>query len=546
MKKSGFFVFAVVFISFLLPMAYLFIYSIKDGRVLSFAAYFEVIGSKRVWLAIFYTFGIAAAVSLLALLIGGALAFLMAYSNIGKQPFIVFFIYNFFLIPSYVIAFAWNEVVGVLFSFRLYSAAGMIFIFTLCGIPIAYSFLYYAMKELPAEPIRASQNAGYSLLQSIWNIDFAALRFSFLAAFLLVLLYCVDNFSIAAFLGIPARIPMLSTLIYEKVTSLGQSNFSQAAALSCVTGGLVFLILLIERRFIKKQSFGQVRDNKAEPLICFSPKKRQVIEWSVLSILFLLQAIPFVFLLSRSFTERYCDIFQWDKLSFKHYAALLTERETYQTIFFSMRISFAAAFLCIVLAFFCIGGQILYQKIYWHWLERVAAVFYALPGIIVALAVLYFWGGIQMGEVQLYGTSLLLVFAYMNRFFLGGLRGVRNAYYALEKEAFEAALMLDANHLRRFFKIIFPPMKQQILYTFFLLFIPMMNEVTLSAILSTAHTKTIGLSIFNLQQGGEDFKAYAFSICVIFLNLFFIGLGIYLSRGRDYGINRTESVKRIK
>lgn len=546
MKKSSFWVFVILLISFLLPMVYLFIYSIKDSHAISFAAYFEVIGSKRVWLAIFYTFGIAMLASLLALLVGGTLAFLMAYSNIGKQKFILFFIHNFFLIPSYIIAFAWNEVASVLFSFRLYSATGMIFIFTLCGIPITYSFLYYAMRELPAEPIRASQNAGYSLLQSIWNIDFVALRFSFFAAFLLVLLYCVDNFSIAAFLGIPARIPMLSTLIYEKVTSLGQSSFSQAAALSCVTGGLVFLILLLERRYIKKQSFGQVRDNKIEPLIYFTPKKRRVIEWSVLSVLFLLQAIPFAFLLSRSFTERYRDIFQWDKLSYKHYIALLTEAETYQTIFFSMKISFVAALVCIILAFFCIGGQILYQKSYWHWLERIAAVFYALPGIIVALAVLYFWSGFQIGGVQLYGTSLLLILAYISRFFMGGLRGIRNAYYSVEKEAFEVALMSDANRLRRFFKVIFPPMKQQIFYTFFLLFIPMMNEVTLSAILSTAHTKTIGLSIFNLQQGGEDFKAYAFSICVIFLNLLFIGLGIYLSRGKYYGINRTESVKKIK
>lgn len=64
----------------------------------------------------------------------------------------------------------------------------------------------------------------------------------------------IDNFSIPAFLGISAGIPVLSTYIYENAISFGPSSFNLAAALSILLSVIALGGSLIQLRFVAKGS----------------------------------------------------------------------------------------------------------------------------------------------------------------------------------------------------------------------------------------------------------------------------------------------------
>ena len=62
-----------------------------------------------------------------------------------------------------------------------------------------------------------------------------------------------------------------------------------------------------------------------------------------------------------------------------------------------------------------------------------------------------------------------------------------------------------------------PVMAKQILSSAFLIFVSSLTELTLSSMLAGAGTKTIGLTIFNLQQGGDYSLSAAMSAVIVFI-----------------------------
>ena len=76
--------------------------------------------------------------------------------------------------------------------------------------------------------------------------------------------------------------------------------------------------------------------------------------------------------------------------------------------------------------------------------------------------------------------------------------------------------MCGSSRLRTWGQVILPLTLKPILSGTFLIFMQSLTELTLSSMLAAAGTKTIGLTIFGLQQGGDDQRAAALSAVIIF------------------------------
>ena len=81
----------------------------------------------------------------------------------------------------------------------------------------------------------------------------------------------------------------------------------------------------------------------------------------------------------------------------------------------------------------------------------------------------------------------------------------------------EACAASGRGFLAKWTKILVPLVTGPILSGAFMIFVPALTELTLSSILASAGTKTIGLTIFNYQQGGDYNLAAAMSVLVTIL-----------------------------
>lgn len=141
---------------------------------------------------------------------------------------------------------------------------------------------------------------------------------------------------------------------------------------------------------------------------------------------------------------------------------------------------------------------------------------YALPGIIIAVCfILVFAAPLPILNVTLYGTIWIILLAYFSAYFAVSLKPVMSAFLQLDPALEEAARLSGAGFFRRLMDIIVPLIAPAAGASVILVFLIACNELTVSALLWSAGTQTLGVVIYNLDDGGSADLASAMSVIVI-------------------------------
>lgn len=552
----GLFYFAV-FLIFVAPLLRLLIMSFNNGAGYGFTNYTRLLAENRTHRAIFNTLVSGVFSTAFSVFWGSLFAFLTAYTNIKRKKLAEILILLPFIVPSYIITLSWTGLLSekgllnyLLSSLgighiNLYSMGGIIFVQGMCHIPLVYLLLKTMLKRIPVELEWASMAAGFSRSQTIIRINLTLAAPAIASGAILAFLAAIDNFSIPAFLGISSGIPVLSTYIYEKAIGFGPSSFSDAAVLSVILSFIAVGGTLFEGKYLNK---GQALESiKADPSvrIPMSPRVRKTVEWSLLGSLVGFNIVPLVFMLISSLQRCYGLGYGRNNLTFDNFHALLSNPGVIKAMRNSLILASVACLVCIL-----VGTSAAYLKIRKNnkamkILEKSASVTYAIPGMVLALSMIFHWvepvPGIRPG---IYGTMTILAVAYVTRYLILQIKGSVNAINTVEPAIEEAALASGRSPLTMWGKILLPLMFKPVLATSFLLFIPAMTELTLSSILSAAGTKTIGLTIFNFHQAGDYSLSIAMSAIIVLLILAGYGTGVQYSR--FYSKRKEKQNDRIK
>ena len=140
----------------------------------------------------------------------------------------------------------------------------------------------------------------------------------------------------------------------------------------------------------------------------------------------------------------------------------------------------------------------------------VIEVPYALPGVVLAIAaILLFLQPLPLLGVSLYNTVWIILFCYLARFLVLGLRPVISGYYQIDRTLEEASQIAGARLARRLVTIILPLIAPAATAGALLIFLTAFNELTVSALLWSSGSETLGVIFFSFQQGGDSTYAAA-------------------------------------
>ena len=120
-------------------------------------------------------------------------------------------------------------------------------------------------------------------------------------------------------------------------------------------------------------------------------------------------------------------------------------------------------------------------------------------------------------SLEFMGTINILVVAYITRYLVLQIKGSTIALLSVEPAIEEACAASGRGFWIKWIKILIPLVAGPILSGAFMIFVPAFTELTLSSMLASAGTKTIGLTIFNYQQGGDYNLAAAMSVLITIL-----------------------------
>jgi iron(III) transport system permease protein len=164
-------------------------------------------------------------------------------------------------------------------------------------------------------------------------------------------------------------------------------------------------------------------------------------------------------------------------------------------------------------------------------LEAAGYASNALPGIVIALSLVFF--AARYAE-PLYQTLLLLVFAYVVRFFAQGLAGSRAAFARVDPALEEAARGLGRSPARAFLSVTAPLVAPGLLAGATLVFLSTMKELPATLLLRPIGFETLATEVWSATSIGAYSEAAAPALVLVAASAPFVYF-LTRSRGGELG-----------
>ncbi|WP_439615102.1 ABC transporter permease [Shinella sp.] len=542
------FIVSVVVVLSVLPLARLAVTGIAafaDGGAVA------VLTDRALWQATYYTLVTAVLGTLISVLIGSLFAFLLTLTDIpAKGPLSFLFVLP-MMIPPQVTALAWVQMSGpsspLLKAFGiapplgspqpLYSLGGIALLYGVQHAPLVYLALRAGLLSVPRDGIEAARLSGAPALRTFRDIVLPLALPGMIAGAAIAFVSCIGNFGIPAILGIPASIYTLATLIFTKFAAFTDRTFGEVAVLSGVIALISVAGLAVQERALGGRDYRIL--GQAGAATSF-----QVGWWRflfvpvLLIVLFFMLVAPFFALLAGALVPAYGVPLTLETMSFNAFQEVLLRQAVTRTAFAN------SLFLATVTAVGLLGLSVLAGYVLTRRRDVLARIVaslieipYALPGIIVAVAfILVFAAPLPLFNVTLYGTIWIILLAYFASFFAVSLKPVVSAYRQLDPALEEAARLAGAGFFRRLKDILVPLVAPAAGASVILVFLIACNELTVSALLWSAGTQTLGVVIYNLDDSGGSDLASALSVLVVLMVVIMMLLLEWLAKRLPKGV----------
>jgi iron(III) transport system permease protein len=188
----------------------------------------------------------------LSTLLGGGMALLVSLTDVRGRIALVFLLILPLLIPPQVSALAWLSLIGPqsplwalpgLEALRpsrnpLLGREGVILVMGIEHAPMVFLALRAGLRALPGELIDAARAAGSRPAGTVVRVVLPLMLPAASAGAALAFVSAIGNFGVPALLGIPGRFPVLSTLIYQRLSGFGPTALPEVAALALILAGI--------------------------------------------------------------------------------------------------------------------------------------------------------------------------------------------------------------------------------------------------------------------------------------------------------------------
>nr|QRZ20091.1 iron ABC transporter permease [Virgibacillus sp. AGTR] len=521
----------LVAIFFIVPIIRLVMMSFTTEEGFSLQYYQEILQDQQTWQVLKNTLIIVTGSTVIAFILGTFFAWIVAYTDIRMKRLVQLFVFLPFVIPSYITSLAWVQFFGpgglmermVAFlslpslSWDLYSMSGIIFVMGISHFPLVYLFSIHVFRKIPREMELAAQISGSTRWNTFKKIILPMALPGIVGGSFIAFLGSLDNFGIPAFLGTPADIPVLSTYIYQQVIGFGTSAFNHAAVLSMILGGVAVTGLFVQWLLLRKSK--QVETTKLDYTPRYILGEKRIVVESMMWLFFAVTSIfPLISMAMLSFLRAYGLDFLPENFSLKNYQYILTSNSTIDAIFTSMKLASVTAVIGIIAGTIFAYLRIRKTNTTIKVMETAITVPYALPGMVLALAMIFAWmEPIKGWNPGIYGSAIILYIAYITRFLILQIRSGVTAFQQIDIQIEEAARVSGTNGIGKWKKILIPLITPGILGGALLVFLSALSELTVSSLLYASTSETIGVSILSFQQSGYSLYATAFSSIIVAL-----------------------------
>ena len=494
----------LVGLAMLLPLAYLVLRSVGASQeaweLLFRSSTAHILGRSLLLVATVTACSVAIAVPLAWLTVRTDLPYRRLWTVLTVLPLVIPSYVGGFLVvsalgPKGLIQLLLSGPFGVDRLPEIYVLLGATVTLTLLSYPYVLLTVRGALLTLDPASEESARSLGHGPLSTLFRVTIPQVRPAIAAGALLVALYTLSDFGAVSLL----RYETFTWAIYQQYeTSFDRSI---ASLLSLVLVGLAIFILLTEgytrgRMRYYRTGSGTPRLPRAFALRRWRWPALGLCSGVVLAALVLPLSV-LVYWLVRGVASGEPLLVLWAATRNSIYASGLT--------------AVAAALCAIPVAVLLVRHTGLFSRM----LERASFVGYALPGVVVALALVFFGSSFAR---PLYQTPWLLVFGYLVLFFPAALGASRSSLLQVSPRLEDAARGLGRTPIQTLASVTVPLMRPGLFMGATLVFLITMKELPATLILGPLGFKTLATAIWSASSEAFFARAAAPAITLILVS----------------------------
>jgi len=397
--------------------------------------------------------------------------------------------------------------------FDIYTLPGMILVEGLLDLPIAYLIIAPAMASFDVTLEESSRVAGAGPWRTLLRVTLPVLRPAILAALILGIVRSLASFAVPQVVGMPGRVRVLATYLYEMIATGFATDYGKAAALGMsVLAASVTLIVVYRALTAASEKFVTVSSRGFRPSVVALGRARWPLFAGVALLSLLLIVLPVAVLLYTSLVpySMLPGAKAFGMLTLRHWQAVLTDPISLLALKNSLFLAVVGATLGVALSVFVAYVIVKVKTRAAGVLDSLSYLSFSFPGIVIGVGFMWFFV-----YTPLYATIWALLLGYIATYLPYGIRPLSSAFIQIHSHLEESSLVCGASPMTTMRRIIVPLLVPGIVAGWILMASMFVRELTLSVVLSRPGTEVLAVQILRFAEDGLWGRLSALGIVMI-------------------------------
>ncbi len=406
---------------------------------------------------------------------------------------------------------------NIKFTIDMMNIHGAIFVYTLALFPYIYFFCSSYYKQCVGTFVENSRLLGVTGFKLFRKVGFKVARIPIIAGLSLVMMEVLSDYGVISYYGISA----FTTILYK--IWIGFDDFASAIKLAAFIMTLIFLLLAIEKRISKRLRFyTSTKVNRTKTIK--ATKKTAIFIYIYLSLVVIFALI--------------LPLFQLLYNNYYSFAGVINI-EYIGIIFSTILYCSIASAISVLIAFIFVNYNMNSKGLFPFFTQRVATLGYSIPGVIVALAVLFSFNELDRFLSPVYNymgienklliskSIIALIFAYIVRFITIAYNQIYSTRNKFNPNLFEASRLLGKSQFKTLLKVDFPLLIETNKMAFFLIFLEILKELPITLLLKPIGLKTLTIEVYKFYSNEMIKESSVPSLMIIIIGMTLISLILY-------------------
>ncbi|MDP2235602.1 MAG: iron ABC transporter permease [Bacteroidales bacterium] len=465
---------------------------------------------------------LAVGVSIISLIFGVNLAWLISNFDFPGRNFFDWALIMPIAIPAYISGFAWAGILdytsplytflrnnfgwntGQFLFFDILSISGAIVIFSFALYPYIFLIAKAYFDRQSGNLFEASASLGRSKMYTYFNLALPMARPAIAAGLSLVLMEILNDYGLVKYFGVDT----FTTGIFSAWFAFGDKSAAMKLAVYLMV--FVLFLLIFEKMQRRRLRYSGVSEGKLMSRIKVSGFKGWLITFFSIIPFIVGFAFPFLQLVYWSFDT-------WEQFLTQGFIRLLTN---------SFLLAAISALIVMISSVLIIYTLRLYHSRRLKLVSVISTLGYALPGAVVALGLLVILSWTENFFIQHWGLRIVitgtwfgLIYAYLVRFMAVGYQSVESGSEKISRSIDQAALSLGAGKFRNLWFNSLPLLRASIISGFLLVMIDVLKELPLTLLLRPFNFDTLAIRAFEYASDERVAEAAPAAVMIILAGL---------------------------